>query len=165
MRCAVVRGDAWPVLLSLCNTEKALNAWHRRGTQKTGNTYNQSKRPSTDTTHRPSTKHYRKGSPGFNTHNTNQHSSRARLHTATTRHHHPHPTGKSTDPLSQRSPLRSACVLSRITPQTPPASAGTRSSPPPPPGGPIIRSGRWTAQGARPTSEEGKGGRRGGDER
>ena len=49
---------------SMCYTEKAPNAWHRRGTQNTGNTYNQRKRPSTDTPHRPSTKHYRKGSPG-----------------------------------------------------------------------------------------------------
>ena len=47
-----------------CYTEKAPNAWHRRGTQKTGNTYKQPDRPSTDTPHRPSTKHYRKGSPG-----------------------------------------------------------------------------------------------------
>ena len=38
-----------------------------------------SKRPSTDTTHRPSTRHYRNGSPGVKTHNTNHHSSRARL--------------------------------------------------------------------------------------
>ena len=36
-------------------TEKALNAWHRQGTQKTGNTYNQHKRPLIGTTHRPST--------------------------------------------------------------------------------------------------------------
>ena len=28
-----------------CYTEKAPNAWHRRGTQKTGNTYNQPNRP------------------------------------------------------------------------------------------------------------------------
>ena len=51
--------------------------WHSQGTQKTGNTHNQPKRPSTDTTHRPSTKQYRKGSPGVKTHNKNQYSSRA----------------------------------------------------------------------------------------
>ena len=50
--------------MHMCYTEKAPNAWHRRGTQKTGNTYNQPNRASTDTPHRPSTKHYRKGSPG-----------------------------------------------------------------------------------------------------
>ena len=33
----------------------------------------------TFTTHRPSTRHYRKRSPGVKTHNSNQHSSRARL--------------------------------------------------------------------------------------
>ena len=62
----------------VCHTEKAQNAWHRRGTQKTGKTDNQPHRPlppaghvhlvwmppSTDTAHRPSTKHYRKGCPG-----------------------------------------------------------------------------------------------------
>ena len=36
-------------------------------------------RSTTGTTQRPSTRHYRKGSPGVKTHNTNQHSSRARL--------------------------------------------------------------------------------------
>ena len=61
-------------------TEKAPNAWHRRGTQKTGNAYNQPQCPATGTTHRQSTRHYLKGSPGVNTHNINQHSSRARLH-------------------------------------------------------------------------------------
>ena len=58
----------------MCYTENAPNAWHRRRTQKTGNTYNQPNRPSTDTTHRPSTKQYRKGSPAVKTHNTHQHS-------------------------------------------------------------------------------------------
>ena len=47
-----------------CNAKKALNTWHRRGTQQTGNTYHQPNRRSTDTPHRPSIKHYRKGSPG-----------------------------------------------------------------------------------------------------
>ena len=69
----------------MCYMEKVPNALHRRGTQKTGNTYNQSNRPSTDTTHRPRTWHYRKGSPGVKTHNTNQHSCRARLQHS----HHP----------------------------------------------------------------------------
>ena len=31
--------------------EKAPNAWHRQGTQKTGNIYSQPKRPSTAATH------------------------------------------------------------------------------------------------------------------
>ena len=47
--------------------------------------------------------------------------------TATTRHHYPHPTGSSPDTLSQRSLLRSTGGLSRITTQTPPASAGSPS--------------------------------------
>ena len=42
----------------LCYTEKAPNAWHRRGIQKRGNTYNQPNRPPTGTPHIPSTKHY-----------------------------------------------------------------------------------------------------------
>ena len=35
-----------------------------KNAQKTGNTYNQPNRPTTDTPHRPTTKHYREGSPG-----------------------------------------------------------------------------------------------------
>ena len=46
--------------------------------------------------------------------------------TATTGYHHPHPTVSSPDPLSQRSPLRSTGGLSRATPQTSSASAGTQ---------------------------------------
>ena len=44
------------------------------------NTYNQHvyKRPPIGTTHRPSTRYHRKGSPRIKSHNTNQHSSRAR---------------------------------------------------------------------------------------
>ena len=77
----------------MCYTEKARNSWHRRGTQKTGNPYSQPKRPSTDTTHRPSTLHYRKGSPGVKTQNTNIKISTEAVHafsTETTRHHYPH---------------------------------------------------------------------------
>ena len=37
------------LLLSLCYTEKAPNAWQRRGTQKTRNTYNQPNRPNQQT--------------------------------------------------------------------------------------------------------------------
>ena len=78
-----------------CYTVKAQNSWHRRGTQKTGNTYNQPKHPSTDTTHRPSTKHYRRGSiTPIRT---------AAVHafsTVTTRHCRPYPTGSPPDPLS-----------------------------------------------------------------
>ena len=58
--------DTW----GKCYTEDAPNAWHRRGTQKTGHTYNQPNH----TTHRPSTWPYRKGSPAVRTHSTNQHS-------------------------------------------------------------------------------------------
>ena len=63
-------------MLRVCYTEKAPNAWHHQGTQKTGDTY---KRPSLGTTPRPSTRHHRKTSPRAKPHNTNQHSSRARL--------------------------------------------------------------------------------------
>ena len=56
------------------------NVWHRQGTQKTGSTYNQHRRSSMGTTHRPSTRHHRKGSPRAKSRNINQHSSRARLH-------------------------------------------------------------------------------------
>ena len=45
-----------------CDTEKATNAWHRHGTQKTQNTNNQHKRPPIGTDHRPTTRHHRKGS-------------------------------------------------------------------------------------------------------
>ena len=47
----------------LCYTEKAPNAWHRRGTKKTGNTYNQRNRPNR---HASQTKHQAlpKGQPG-----------------------------------------------------------------------------------------------------
>ena len=46
-----------------CDTEKAPNSWHRRGTQKTGNTYNQPNRPDR---HTSQTKHQAlsKGQPG-----------------------------------------------------------------------------------------------------
>ena len=63
MHCIVIRGDAWLVLLSLCYTEKAPNAWQRQGTQKTRNTYNQPNRPNRQTSQ---TKHQAlpKGQPG-----------------------------------------------------------------------------------------------------
>ena len=143
---AAQEGPVHHIHSQMCYTEKAPNAWHPQGTPKTGNIYNQPKQPSTGTTHRPSTRHYRKGSPGGMTHNTNQHSSRARLQHSNHAPSLPTPTGSPPDPLSQR----------RTKTQTPPASAGTRSAPPP--GAPIIRSGRWPSQGARPASEEGKGG-------
>ena len=49
--------------LPMCYTEKAPNAWHRQGTQKTGNSYNQPNRPNR---HPSQTKHQalRKGQPG-----------------------------------------------------------------------------------------------------
>ena len=64
--------------LSISTPTKAPNTWHRQGTQITGNTYNQHKRPPIGTTHRPS-----KGQPkcpASREHNTKQHSSHARLH-------------------------------------------------------------------------------------
>ena len=42
-------GEARPLLLSPCYTEKAPNAWQRRGTKKTRNTYNQPNRPNRQT--------------------------------------------------------------------------------------------------------------------
>ena len=98
---------------TMCYTKKAPNAWHCRGTRKTGNTYNQPKRPSTDTTHRPSTKHYRKGSPGVKMHNTNQHSSRARLQ-------------HSNHPPSSPSPNR---VITRSSQPTQPAAKRRHAQP------------------------------------
>ena len=143
--------------LHVCYTGKAPNAWHRRGTQKTGNTYNQPNRPSTDT-HRPSTKHYRKGSPGVKTHDTNQNCSRARLQHS----NHP-PSSPSPNRFITGSSQPSQPAAKRRRAQPHYTADTTRLSEdtqlPPPPGGPIIRSGRWTAQGARPASEEGKGGR------
>ena len=76
---AAQEGPVHHIHSQMCYTEKAPNAWHPQGTPKTGNIYNQPKQPSTGTTHRPSTRHYRKGSPGVKTHNNNQHSSRACL--------------------------------------------------------------------------------------
>ena len=143
-----------------CYTEKAPNAWHRRGTQKTGNTYNQPKRLSTSTPHRRSTGHYRKGSSGFKTHNTNQHSSRARLQ------HSIHPPSlptpkrfitRSSQPTQPAAKHRWA--EPHYNPDTTRLSGDTQH---PPPGGPIIKSGRWTPKGARPACGEGKGGRVGG---
>ena len=57
------RGIAGLTLLSPCYTEKAANAWQRRGTQKTRNTYNQPNRPNRQTSQ---TKHQAlpKGQPG-----------------------------------------------------------------------------------------------------
>ena len=107
-----------------CYTEKAPSAWRRQGTQKTENTYNQHKRPPIGTTHRPSTRHHRKGRPRFYLHNTNQLSSPVPVHVSssvTSRHHYAHPAGSSPDPLSQRSPMRSAGRVSHTTTQTPSA--------------------------------------------
>ena len=55
----------------MCYTEKAPNAWQRQGTQKTRNTYNQPNRPNRKT-YRPSTKRYRKDSPGDAEHQLTQ---------------------------------------------------------------------------------------------
>ena len=97
----------------MCYIEKVPNAWHRQGRQKTGNTYNQFKRPSTGTTDRPSTRHDRKGSPGVKKRNTNQHSSRARLQ------HGNHPT---TLPTPNR-------VITRSSQPTQPAAKHRRAEP------------------------------------
>ena len=50
-------------MMRACYKEKAPNAWHRRGTQKTGNTYSQPNRPNR---HTSQTKHQAlpKGQPG-----------------------------------------------------------------------------------------------------
>ena len=93
--------------------EKAPNAWHRRGTQNTGNSYNQPIRPSAGTPHRPGTRHYRKGSPGIKTPTTNQHSSRARLQ------HTNHP----------RSSPTSSRVIARSSQPTQPAAKHRRAEP------------------------------------
>ena len=58
--CLLLMPQKWRWGLFCVYMEKADNAWHRRGKQKTGNTYNQPKRPSTGTPHGPSTRHYRK---------------------------------------------------------------------------------------------------------
>ena len=63
----------------LCYTKKAPNAWHRRGTQNTGNTYKQPKRPSTDTTHRPAPNTIERAARESRRITRLQHSSRARL--------------------------------------------------------------------------------------
>ena len=137
-----------------CYTETAPNARHRRVTQKTGNTYNQPKRPSTGTPHRPSTRHNRKGSPGVKTHNTNQHSSRARLQHS----NHPPPL-----PTHNR-------VITRSFQPTQPATKHRRAEPHyntdttrlsgdtqrPPPGGPL--SGQPKAHGQPPGRGRGRGG-------
>ena len=47
-------GPSVLIRLRMCYTEKAPKAWHRRGTQKTGNTYNQPNRPDR---HTSQTKH------------------------------------------------------------------------------------------------------------
>ena len=142
----------------LCYTEKAQNAWHRRGPQKTGNTYNQRNRPSTDTPHKPSTKHYRKGSPGdaqhqltqqpcMLQHNNNPPSLPApnRVITRSSQ-----PTQPAAKPRSNTQAGRAALHHRHHPPQRGHAA-------PPAPRGPIIRSGRWPAQGARLASEQGKG--------
>ena len=129
-------------------TEKAPNAGHRQGTPKTGNTCNQFKRPSTGTTHRQRTRHYRKGSPGVKTHNTNQHSGRERF-----QHSNPPPSLPTPNWVTTRSsqPTELAAKHRRAEPHyntdTTRLSGDTHR---PPPGGahyqewlggPIVRSG------------------------
>ena len=102
--------------------------------EETGNTDNQPIQPSTGTTHRPSTRHYRKPLRAAQETRRLTPTSTAAVHapsTATTRHHYPHPTGSSPDLLCQCSRpvgLQSTGGLSRTITQTPPASAGTCST-------------------------------------
>ena len=112
-----------------CSTEKSLNGWHRRGTPNTGNTYHQPNRLSTDRTHKPSMRHYLKGSPGDKTHNTDQHSSWARLQ------HSNHPSSPTPKSVTTRSsqptqPLQSTGGLSHTTTQNTPRLSGDKQHPP-----------------------------------
>ena len=127
--CGHILDAAWSLALC-CYTEKAPNAWHRRGTPKTGNTYHQPKRPSTGTTHRPSTRHYLKGSPGVKTHNTNQHSSRAGLQHSNYPPSSPTPNSVTTRSSQPTQPLRSTGGLSRTTTQNTPRLSGDTQRPP-----------------------------------
>ena len=97
------------------NNGKSSKRLDRRGTPKTGNSYNQSKRPSTGTTHRPCTRHNRKGSPEVKTHNINKHSNRARLQHMYSNH-----------PPSSPTPNR---VIRRSSQPTQPAAKHRRADP------------------------------------
>ena len=129
---------------------------------KTGNTYNQPNRPSSDTLRRPSTKHYRKGSPGVTTPTTtaavhaSAHQQQPAIITLTQQGHHH--ILSANEACCSKAQEQYTGGLSWSTPQTPPTSARTHSAPPPSPGGAIIRSGRRPAQGAPPASGEGKWG-------
>ena len=151
----------------LCYTKKAPNAWHRRGTSKTGNTYHRPQQLSTGTTHRPSTRHVLKGSPGVKTHNTNQHSRRARLHHSNHPSSLPTPDSVTTRSSQPKQPLRSTGGLSRITiiyiyiyiynTERPPPQRG-HAAPPPAWGGPFsgVADGQPRAHGQ--PLERGRGG-------
>ena len=113
-----------------CFTEKAPNTWHRQGTQKTGNTYNQYNRLPVGTIVNSQTKH-QAPSKG-QTKGRITPTSTAAMHSsipATSCHSHAHPAGSSPDPLGRRSPMRSTGGLSHTTTQTPPAPAGTCCAP------------------------------------
>ena len=56
---------------------------HAKERNKTKNTYNEPKRPSIGTSHRPSIEHHRKSSLTVKSHNTNQHSNPAGLQLST----------------------------------------------------------------------------------
>ena len=126
--------------------DKALKAWRRRGTQKTGHTYNQPNRPDQ---HTSQTEHQAlsKGQPGRRitpsttaaVHASAQQQPTIVTHTYVIIHTYLHPTGSSPDPLSHRSPLRSLGALHRraephYTTDTTHLSGDTQR--PPPPGGP-----------------------------
>ena len=145
---------AGPVSFSVLHGESSKRLGPLRNT-KDRKRLRSTQRPSTGTTHRPSTRHYRKGSPGVKTHhNTNKHNSRARLQ-------------HSNHPPSSPTPNR---VITRSSQPTHPAAKHRQAEPHyntdttrlsgdmqrPPPGGPIIKSGRWTVKGTRRASGKGK---------
>ena len=135
-----------------CYTEKAPNAWHRRGTPNTGNTYHQPKRPSTGTTHRPRTRHYLKGIPGVRKHRTNQHSSRARLNHSNHPPSSPTPNRVITRSSQPTQPLRSTGGLSRTTTQNAPRLSGDT------PGGAHSQEWLMDSQGRTASLWRGEGG-------
>ena len=157
----------------LCYTEKAPNAWQRRGTQKTRNTYNQPNRPNRQTSQ---TKHQAlpKVQPGRCITPTQQ--------PCTRQHNNPpsaptpdrvitrsfQPTQPAAKPRSNTGGLveQAGCLRRRAEPHntidTTRLSGDTQRPPAPPAWGePVIRSGRWPAPSAQRASEQVKGGRGG----
>ena len=155
------------VVKEVCYTEKAPNAWQRRGTKKTRNTYNQPNRPNRQTSQ---TKYQAlpKGQPGRRITTLTQ-------QPCTLQHNNP-PSAPTPDRVITRSvqPTQAAAkprsnpgglveqagwLRRRAEPHntidTTRLSGDTQWSPAPPRlGGAIIRSGRWPAPGARRASDE-----------